>query len=262
MSALVQAADPGYVAPSSHDFELPAYFGDSIIFTKPTLLMAISVLMISVFFIVTARRRAMVPGKLQFAGESAYSFVRDSVARDVIGGKDFQRFVPFLVALFAFILVNNLYGIIPLAQFPTMSRIAFPIALAVIAWIVFNYAGIRRHGFVGYFKNMLFPPGVPKPVYILLAPIEFVSTFLARPVTLSLRLFANMFAGHMLLLIFMLGGQYMMQNEAIVLNILSPASFAMAIVMTFFEALIQVLQAYIFTLLTAIYIAGALVEEH
>jgi F-type H+-transporting ATPase subunit a len=143
-----------------------------------------------------------------------------------------------------------------------MSRIAFPIVLALMVWVVYNYVGINKHGFFGYFKNMMFPPGVPKPVYILLAPIEFVSTFLVRPVTLALRLFANMFAGHLLLLVFILGGAYMLFNESLLLNIFSFAAFGTGIVLTFFEALIQLLQAYIFTLLTALYIAGALADEH
>ena len=108
----------------------------------------------------------------------------------------------------------------------------------------------------------MFPPGVPKPVYVLLAPIEFVSTVIVRPVTLALRLFANMFAGHLLLLVFILGGEYMLLNENTFLNLMSPFAFGMGIVLTFFEALVQVLQAYIFTLLTALYIAGALADEH
>jgi F-type H+-transporting ATPase subunit a len=108
----------------------------------------------------------------------------------------------------------------------------------------------------------MFPPGVPTWIYGLLAPIEFVSTILVRPLTLGLRLFANMFAGHLLLLVFILGGDFMLTQGTGALPWLSPFAFLMAIVLTFFEALIQVLQAYIFVLLTALYIAGALVDEH
>jgi len=134
--------------------------------------------------------------------------------------------------------------------------------LALFSWIIFNYVGIKKHGVYQYFKQMMFPPGVPKPVYILLAPIEFISTVIVRPVTLALRLFANMFAGHLLLLVFILGGEYMLHNEVLFLNLMAPLAFGMGIVLTFFEALVQVLQAYIFTLLTALYIAGALADEH
>jgi F-type H+-transporting ATPase subunit a len=107
----------------------------------------------------------------------------------------------------------------------------------------------------------MFMPGVPKPVYILLTPIEIATYFLVRPLTLSLRLFANMFAGHLLLLVFILGGEHLLQG-VIGLKLVSPFAFAFGIGLTFFEFMVQCLQAYIFTLLTALYIAGALADEH
>ena len=247
-----------FVPPSSRDFELPAIAAGV---TKPMVLVVLAAVLVAAFFYLTARREQMVPGKLQFAGESVYSFVRDGVGRDVIGSKEFLTYVPYLVTLFSFILVNNVFGIIPLIQFPTMSRIGFPIVLALITWLIFNYIGIKRKGFGGYFKEMMFPPGVPKPVYVLLAPIEFVSTVLVRPLTLSLRLFANMFAGHLLLLVFILGGEHLLESGGL-LSVVSIPAFLLGIVLTFFEFLVQVLQAYIFTLLTALYIAGSLADEH
>jgi F-type H+-transporting ATPase subunit a len=104
-------------------------------------------------------------------------------------------------------------------------------------------------------------PGVPKPIYVLLTPIEIATFFVVRPFTLGLRLFANMFAGHLLLLVFFLGGEYLMEG-AIGLKLVAPFSFAMGIALTFFEFMVQCLQAYIFTLLTALYIAGSLADEH
>jgi F-type H+-transporting ATPase subunit a len=258
------AVDPskkGFVPPNSLEFEFPPIFAEVAWLTKPLLQVVIAVVVVYLFFYLSARKRAMVPGKLQFAGEGVYAFIRNGVGRDVIG-HGFEKYVPFLVTLFAFIYVNNLMGIFPGFNFPTMSRIGIPISLAIMVWLVYNYVGIRKKGFFGYFKDMMFPPGVPKPVYILLAPIELVSTFLVRPVTLALRLFANMFAGHLLLLVFILGGAYMLFNESLFLNVMSFAAFGTGIALTFFEALIQLLQAYIFTLLTALYIAGALAEEH
>ena len=247
-----------FVPPSSRDFELPGIVGG---ITKPMVLVVLSAVLVGAFFYLTARKAAMVPGKAQFAGESVYSFVRDGVARDVIGSHEFLKYVPYLVTLFAFIAVNNVFGIVPLIQFPPMSRIGFPIVLAVITWLIFNYIGIKRKGLGGYFKEMMFPPGVPKPVYILLAPIEFVSTVLVRPLTLSLRLFANMFAGHLLLLVFILGGEHLLESGGL-LAVVSLPAFLLGIVLTFFEFLVELLQAYIFTLLTALYIAGALADEH
>jgi F-type H+-transporting ATPase subunit a len=254
---LVLAAE-GFQAPSSRDFEFPGIIGG---LTKPMLLVGLSVVIIVGFFLISGRKAALVPGRLQFAGETAYGFVRDGVARDVIG-PEFAKYVPYLTALFSFVLVNNIFGIIPVIQFPSMSRISYPTVLALISWLVFNYVGIRRKGAGRYFKDMMFPPGVPGWIYVILAPIEFASTIIVRPLTLGLRLFANMFAGHLLLLVFILGGDYMLTQGTGALPFLSPFAFLMGIVLTFFEALIQVLQAYIFVLLTALYIAGALAEEH
>ena len=247
--------------PGAGNFFLPPVFTvGGVDVTKPILLVVLSTVLIAAFFLLASRRAAVVPGKLQFAGEGVYGFVRNGVARDVIG-HEFLKYVPYLVTLFTFVLVNNIFGIIPLIQFPTMSRISFPVVLAIISWLVFNFIGVRRKGLFGYFKEMMFPPGVPKPVYVLLAPIEFVSTVVVRPLTLALRLFANMFAGHLLLLVFILGGEHLLTSGG-ALAAVSPLAFLLGIVLTFFEALVQVLQAYIFTLLTALYIAGALADEH
>jgi F-type H+-transporting ATPase subunit a len=207
-----------------------------------------------------SRKAAIVPSKLQFAGESVYGFVRNDLAKDVIG-HEFMRFVPYLFTLFTFILVNNIFGIVPMLQFPTMSRVSFPYVLAIITFLVFHYVGIRKQGALKYIKEIMFMPGVPKPAYILITPLELLTFFLVRPLTLSLRLFANMFAGHLLLLVFILGGEHLLQG-VIGLKLISPFAFFIGIVLTFFEFMVQCLQAYIFTLLAALYIAGALADEH
>ena len=262
MRSLVRlsAEGEGFVPPSSNDFNLPPIFGDNAFTTKPIVMVFFSVILISIFFIAASRKAAVVPSKLQFAGESIYAFVRNDLARDVIG-HEFMRFVPYLFTLFTFILTNNLFGIVPLLQFPTMSRVSFPYVLAVFTFVVFHYVGIRKQGLGKYLKDIMFMPGVPKPVYILLTPIELATFFLVRPLTLSLRLFANMFAGHLLLLVFILGGEHLLQG-VIGLKLISPFAFGIGIVLTFFEFMVQCLQAYIFTLLAALYIAGALADEH
>jgi F-type H+-transporting ATPase subunit a len=135
--------------------------------------------------------------------------------------------------------------------------------LAVISWVIFNAIGIRRQGFVGYFKNMMFPPGIPWPVYILLAPIELFSTVIIRPLTLTLRLTFNMFAGHLVLLLFILGGEFLVFEKGGLVGIAAGSvSLLGSIVLTFFEGFVQILQAYVFVLLTALYIGGAMSEEH
>jgi F-type H+-transporting ATPase subunit a len=254
------AEGEGFVPPSTKDFQLPPIFGDNVYTTKPILLVFLSVILISAFFILSSRKAAIVPSKFQFAGESVYSFVRENLAKEVIG-HEFMRFVPYLFTLFTFILVNNLFGIIPLIQFPTMSHVSFPYVLALSAYLVFHYVGIRKQGAFKYFKEILFMPGVPKAAYILITPLEILTFFVVRPLTLSLRLFANMFAGHLLLLVFILGGEHLFQG-VIGLKLISPFAFSVGIVLTFFEFMVQCLQAYIFTLLAALYIAGALADEH
>ena len=170
------AEGDGFVPPSTRDFNLPPIFESVEWFTKPVLLVFLSVVLISIFFVLSARKAAVVPSKLQFAGESVYAFVRNDLARDVIG-HDFMRFVPYLFTLFTFILTNNIFGIVPFLQFPTMSHVAFPYVLAAFTFFVFHYVGIRKKGLGKYLKEIAFMPGVPKPVYILLTPIEIATFF-------------------------------------------------------------------------------------
>ncbi|MEN9324482.1 MAG: hypothetical protein RL414_236 [Actinomycetota bacterium] len=254
------AFEGGFVPPSTADFNLPPAFGNNEFTTKPILLVLLSVILISVFFIAASRKAAVVPSKLQFAGEMIYGFVRNDLAKEIIG-PEFLRFVPLLFSLFTFILTNNIFGIVPFLQFPAMSHVAFPYVLAMFPFIVFHYIGIKKQGLGHYLKGIAFMPGVPKFAYVLLTPIEIVTYFVTRPLTLSLRLFANMFAGHLLLLVFIMGGDHLIKG-VIGLKIIAPFSFTLGIVMTFFEFMVQCLQAYIFTLLSALYIAGALSDEH
>ena len=258
---MLLAEDGGFKPPSTADFELPPVFGDNPYTTKPIFLVFLSVILISIFFIAASRKASVVPSKLQFAGESIYSFVRNDLARDVIG-HEFMRFVPYLFTLFTFILTNNLFGIVPFLQFPAMSKAIFSFwQKFLFTFVIFHYVAIKHKGLIAYLKEIMFMPGVPKPVYILLTPIEVATYFLVRPLTLSLRLFANMFAGHLLLLVFILGGEHLLQG-VIGLKLVSPFAFAFGIGLTFFEFMVQCLQADIFTLLTALYIAGALADEH
>ncbi|MCX6419139.1 MAG: F0F1 ATP synthase subunit A [Actinobacteria bacterium] len=261
--ALTHTADPGFEPPGIADFNFPPIFPNTPFdfVTKPLLASVLAAIIVFVFFTLGARKAALVPGRFQFAVESVYTFIRNGIARDVIG-HDFAKYVPYLVTVFAFISVNNLFGIIPLIQFPTLARFGFPLVLAICSWLIYLGIGIRRAGFFGYFKSIMFPPGLPVFIYPLLAPIELIQVLVVRPFSLALRLTANMFAGHILLLLFTLGGTYMLTNESLVLKLLAPFSLAGAIGLTSFEAFIEVLQAYIFTLLSALYIAEAMSDEH
>lgn len=246
--------------PGPADFQLPPIFGDV---TKPMVLFVLAGVVVFVFFYAASRRAAVVPGKLQFAGEYAYNFVRNGIARDSIGSHDFMKFVPYLTALFFLILVNNYWGLIPFFQFPTFSHSGYAYGLAALTWILYNGVGIAKHGFLGYLKLQSVPSGVSGIILLLIVPLEFMSNILVRPVTLALRLFANMFAGHLLLILFTLGGSYLVFDSG---NLwyapVGIVSWLLAIAVSFLEALVMFLQAYVFTLLTAQYIGGALADEH
>jgi F-type H+-transporting ATPase subunit a len=264
VSTVSLAAGESFVPPGPADFRLPAAFGnDPFWFTKPFFLIILGALVVIVFFVTASRGAAMVPSRMQFAGETAYSFVRNSIARDIIGSHDFMKYVPYLVALFFFILVNNYFSLIPFIQYPSLSSIGFVYGLAGLSWVIYNWVGIRKHGFAGYFKHQSVPPGVKGPVLGLIVPLEFLSNIVVRPVTLSLRLWANLFAGHILLLLFAIGGEYLiLHSDKIAYAPVGVLSLLLGLAVGFLELLVLFLQAYVFTLLTAMYISGAIAEEH
>jgi F-type H+-transporting ATPase subunit a len=241
--------------PGVHDFFPPG----NPWFSKFTFLVWLAVAFIIVFFLVAYRNPKLVPTRIQWLAESVYGFARKNVAEDMIG-HDGIRFAPYLASLFCFILLTNLFGIIPFIQISPNSHIAFPIILAAISYVLFIVVGIRQHGLGRYVKNSLI---LPAPLFVqpLLILIELISTFLIRPFTLAIRLFANMFAGHVILLVFTLGG-FALLNANALLAPASVVSWLLAIALTFLEALIAILQAYIFAVLTASYLQGALAEEH
>ena len=235
--------------------------------TKISLLMLLSALFIVVFFVVTFRKAQLVPvSRSQKYAEGVVDIVRKGVILEVMGPEG-MKYLPLLFSMFIFIWVNNFYEVLPFAQIPTTSRIAIPMFLALLVWVIFNVEGIRAQGGWHYLKSVLFPPGVPIPIYILVTPIEFVSVFLVRPLTLAVRLAANMIAGHLILTIFAIGSWYLFSHlwtpgAAKWVAVFGVFSFALQIFMTAFEVLVAFLQAYIFTMLTAVYISGATHPEH
>ena len=256
-------AASGPPSPGPADFDLPAVFhiGDLAV-TKPMILLVASAVVICGVFYLLARPAAVVPGRAQFAGELVYGFVRNGVARENIG-HDYLKFVPYLFTIFLFVLVNNFYGLIPFLQFPSMSHIGFAVAIAALTWLLYNGAGIAKKGFLGDLKHETVPAGMKGPILLLLVPLEFLSNILLRPITLTLRLFATMFAGHLLLILFSLGAEYLLLHSANALA--KPAGVASALLffaISFLEILVMFLQAYVFTLLSAMYIGEALADEH
>ncbi len=236
----------------------PLFRIGSLTFNKPSVLAIICAALVILFFWSAFAKPKLIPKGTQNLGELGILFVRDQILRPMIGKKG-DSFLPFLVSLFFFIWIMNIMEIIPVAQFPAASEIAFPAALMLMVYGTYTYLGIKHQGFGGYFANMI-PKGVPVGILLILAPVEILQYVLVRPFTLAVRLFANMFAGHILLLVFTLATWYLLYAGIGLLW--SATSFVLTVVLTAFELLIQALQAYIFTILTAQYIGGSLEAEH
>lgn len=260
LPALTAPAE-GFAPPTPAEFFQPIWGSGDWAITRPMVLSLLSVVILLAWLVPAARKAKAVPTKGQYVVEQVYDFVRNGIARDMIGSHDFMRFVPLLFSLFLFILLNNLFGSIPLANFPVMSRIGFPMALVLIVYVVYHLAGIQKHGLGGYFKSMV-PAGLPGWIAPVILGIELLSFFIIRPLTLTLRLFGNMFAGHILMGVFVLGSTYMMMSGQLGLMAASVGGWAMAFLMGLLEILIQCIQAYVFTMLAASYFGGAVADEH
>ncbi len=220
------------------------------------------------FWLWMAHGHKVVPGKRQFLGESFYNILRNGIARDILG-HDYRKYLPYVVALFTFILVNNLFGEFFLFMFPTFSKIGYAWILALLTFLLYNGAGIYKHGFFKYVKNNVLPAGVPKWLWVLIIPLEFLSNFVVRPITLALRLFANLFAGHLVVLVFVVGGTLLLTatepaagKPVWMLNAAGGLSLVFSFAIFALELFVGVLQAYIFTVLTAQYVASAIADEH
>jgi F-type H+-transporting ATPase subunit a len=255
----------GFHSPSIAEFFPPAllFEGTAFQIDRIMLIRFLMTALLVAFFLIAMRRPKLVPRGVQNLGEYALDFVRIHIAEDILGKEQGRRFLPLLTTFFFMIWAMNLSGVIPLLNMPSSAKIGVPLVLALLSYFVFNYAGIKAQGLGPYLKSNLFPPGVPKPLYVLVTPIEFLSTFLLRPLTLTVRLMANMLAGHMTLVLFFSAAWFLMfQAGNLLLAPVGALSLAMGFAFTLFELLVQFLQAYIFTLLTAIYIDGALHAEH
>jgi F-type H+-transporting ATPase subunit a len=207
------------------------------------------------------KNNILVPSRFQLMGEISLNFVRKSIAHEQLGEKDGDRFLPLLSTMFFLVLGMNITGVIPGLNIAGTSVIGLPLVLAAAAYVTFIYAGVRKHG-GHFFTAALFPAGVPKAFYILVTPIEFLSTFILRPVTLALRLMMNMIAGHLLLVLCFSATQFFFFNAEGVFKFFGAGTFLFGFAFTLFEILVAFLQAYVFTLLTTVYIQLALADEH
>jgi F-type H+-transporting ATPase subunit a len=250
----------GFPAPDLNSFVFkPLFSVGSFHFDKPMLLALLSTVAIVGFFWAAFAKPKVVPGKLQMVGEAGYDFVRRGVVYETLGKREGEKYVPLMVSLFFTVWIFNLWSIVPLAQFPVTSIISYPFALAGIVYITWVVLTFKRQGFVGALKNFT---GYDKSlgwVLPLVMIIELFSNLLVRPFTHAVRLFANMFAGHLLLLMFTVASWYLLNGIGIVY---AGVSFVMVILLTAFELFIQAIQAYVFVLLAANYVQGALAEHH
>lgn len=210
-------------------------------------------------FLTASRKRSLVPTGVQNLCEATVEFIQNGIILQTIG-EEGLGFTPFLLCLFCFILVCNIFEVIPVIQWPATARMAFPMFGALLAWVIFNVVGIKSQGFGGYLKSALVPPGVPKALLVLVTPIELLSVFIVRPLTLAIRLFANELAGHLLLVTFALLSATLFAKS--ILIVAMPLPFIMLVLFTGFEVLVAVLQAFIFTILTGVYIGAAMHPEH
>lgn len=256
-----------FEAPSTRDFVYGCWGGRltigglTICLNFITFLLLLTSVIFVLMFVLAFRRPKAVPGKFQALMEFAIEFVRENIAIPMLG-EHADRYMPLLASLFFFILIGNFFEVIPGFTFSANSRIAVPLVLAIISWVTYNAVGIRKRGFVGYLRFVCIIPEAPWWLrYTLLPLIDFVSTIVIRPITLSVRLAANFLAGHFLLAVFFLGTLFFLQNGPKTW-IFAGVAFPLAVLLVGFEIFVAILQAFIFSILTASYIGGALAEEH
>jgi F-type H+-transporting ATPase subunit a len=241
--------------------EWPAFLfkdSDLFAFNKIGLIHFIALVVPFLLFFVAGRQQQLVPTGTRTVAEASVQFIERGIIMQTIG-PDGMRYLPFLVSLFFFIAIGNLFEIVPFFHMPAHARMGGPMVYGILTLIMFVAVGIKHHG-AGYIKEVLFPPGVPKPIYILVTPIEALSTFVIRPVSLAVRLFANMLAGHILLVTFSVLCIALWQASG--LAVVLAGTYPMLVILTGFEVAVSFLQAFVFTILAAVYIGGALHPAH
>jgi F-type H+-transporting ATPase subunit a len=262
--------DGNYKPPTIGEFYPPGFLFEGTPFEINRIMMIRILVMIALIVLFWLWTRSfnravkvgnVVPSRFQLLGEMALNFVRKNIAHDQLGEKDGDRFLPLLTTIFFVILGMNITGLLPGLNIAGTSVVGLPLILALAAYVTFIYAGMRKHGF-GFFKNALFPSGVPKAMYVMVTPIEFLSTFILRPVTLALRLLMNMVAGHLLLVLLFGATHFFFFSADGLFKLFGAGTLAFGFAFTLFKLLVAVLQAYVFTLLTTVYIQLALADEH
>nr|NLD41012.1 F0F1 ATP synthase subunit A [Actinomycetales bacterium] len=260
---LPMADGGGFHPPTLDDFFPPAILFEGTIFEFNRIMMirVIAAVAITLFFVLATRRMTLVPSRKQSLAEMGLGFVRESVAVEVLGEVKGKKYTPLLTVIFFGVLAMNITGVIPFLNIAGSSVVGFPATMAIISLIAFIWAGIvHARGSNGltragnFFKGQLFPAGVPWPIYLILTPIELISTFILRPVTLTIRLLANMMSGHFLLVLCFSATNFLFLEAAGALKLAGAVTLMAGVAFTLFELFIAALQAFIFALLSAVYI--------
>jgi F-type H+-transporting ATPase subunit a len=245
-------------------FEWKGFFNEHTVleFNKTALMAFVSTIICIGIFFVGSRRQALVPTGIQNVAESGYEAIEENISVAAMG-EEGKKWTPFFATLFFWIFFINIWSVVPFIYFPATSRLAIPLFLAIVSWLTFIITGFVKQGPKYFFSNIN-PPGVPLALKFLVVPIEFFSKYLVRPFSLSVRLFANMTAGHVLLAIFaiMTNELLVKHNSGIYQIAFAPLPFLGLVAFTAFEILVAVLQAYIFTILTAVYVNESVHPEH
>lgn len=253
----------GFHVPSIGEFFPPAIFfeGTPFEFNRIQLVRVVVTVLLLLWLWLATRRAKLVPSRAQSVVELGLDFVRVQIVDSVLGKTEGRRYLPMLTTIFFAIMAMNLAGVVPLLNIAGTSVVAMPMLLALWVYVVYLVSGFRKQG-VGYLKNALFPSGVPPFMYVLITPIEILQVFVLRPFTLALRLLANMMAGHLMLVLCFAATQYLLLEASAAIKPAALLTFAGGIGITLFEIFVGFLQAFIFTLLAAVYIQMSLEEEH
>lgn len=260
---LVPLESGGYRPPGTQDFLWDSIWPGVLPnwVNKPLMQAVIAAILVILFWYLASRKLKVQPTKTQFFFEYIYEFVRNGIARDILGG-EFRKFLPYLLALFSFLLINNWFGQFFFFMYPTFSNIGYAYAFAFMSWCVYVGAGFHKWGF-DFLRRSLIPEGVPVYLLPLVIPLEFLATFVTRPLTLALRLFANLFAGHLVVMVFVVGGGFLLTYaNNLFYNFAGGVSFLFGIVVMLLELFLGALQAFIFTVLTAQYVSTSISEAH
>ncbi|NNC79881.1 MAG: F0F1 ATP synthase subunit A [Acidimicrobiales bacterium] len=259
MNALVLAAEEsgGLQFPSLSNLIEWKPIIDSIGLDKIGLTHVLSVIIPTIVFFLAAQQKGLVPSGIRTVAEGMIEFIENQIILPAIGA-DGLKYLPLLLSFFLFVFFGNITEVIPFFQMPANARMGGPVVIALIAWAMFISVGFKHNGFT-YLKDIAWPPSVPLGLRWLVGLIELLSTFILRPFSHAVRLFANMLAGHILLVTFAVLSITVASG---LMFLVLPFTFGGLVAFTAFEIFVSLIQAFVFTIIAAVYIGGALHPAH